>query len=147
MGSTFHSLHYHIVFSTKDRYPFFDREWRGSMHAYLGGTLRGLGAVPEGIGGVADHVHLLVGLKTTDAPAVVVRELKKSSSAWIKENHGNKFSWQNGYAIFSVSWSHVPAVREYIAGQEEHHRTFGFTEELQRMLERNGVAYDPKFLA
>ena len=60
MGSTYHSLHYHIVFGTKDRRPFITPGWRSRLHEYLGGTVKGLGAVPEAIGGVEDHVHLLI---------------------------------------------------------------------------------------
>jgi REP element-mobilizing transposase RayT len=146
MGSTFHSLHYHIVFSTKDRLPFIRGEWRSRLHEYLGGTVRGLGGVAETVGGVADHVHLLVSLRTTDAPANVVRELKKASSVWAAENHEARFAWQEGYAIFTVSWTHGDAVRAYIAAQEEHHRAIPFAEELRRVPEKNGVDYDPKHL-
>jgi REP element-mobilizing transposase RayT len=146
MGSTFHSLHYHVVFSTKERRPFIDRKWRNDLHAYLGGIIRGLGGVAEAVGGVEDHVHLLISLKTTDAPANVIRELKKASSVWVAEHHQPGFSWQEGYAIFTVSWTHVGIVRKYIDDQEAHHRKASFTEEIQRLLERNGVAYDPKYL-
>jgi REP element-mobilizing transposase RayT len=79
MGSTFYSLHYHIVFSTKERQPFLRPEWRARAHEYLGGTVRGLGGVAESVGGVEDHVHLLVSLKTTQAPADLTREVKKAS--------------------------------------------------------------------
>ena len=106
MGSTFYSLHYHIVFSTKERRPLIGSGWRPHLHEYLGGTVRGLGGVAEAVGGVADHVHLLLSLKTTDAPAELVRELKKASSIWSAEKHEPLFSWQEGYAIFSVSWTH-----------------------------------------
>ena len=146
MGSTFYSLHYHIVFSTKERRPLIRPEWRGRLHEYLGGTVRGMGGVAEVIGGVEDHVHLLLSLKTTDAPAGLVRELKKASSVWAAEKHEPLFSWQDGYAIFSVSWTHVPVVRRYIANQEEHHRKTPFVDELKRLLEKNGVNYDPKYL-
>ena len=146
MGSTFHSLHYHVVFSTKGRRPFIDRKWRDDLHAYLGGIIRGLGGVAEAVGGVEDHVHLLISLKTTDAPANIIRELKKASSVWAAENHLPGFSWQEGYAVFTVSWTHVGIVRKYIGDQEEHHRKTSLTEEVQPLLERNGVAYDPKYL-
>ena len=146
MGSTFHSLHYHIVFGTKARRPLIRPEWRGRLHEYLGGTLRGLGGVGETVGGVADHVHLLVSLKTTDAPAELVRELKKASSVWAAEKYEPLFAWQDGYAIFSVSWTHVPVVRRYIANQEAHHRQTAFGDELKRLLEKNGVKYDPNYL-
>jgi REP element-mobilizing transposase RayT len=146
MGSTYHSLHYHIVFSTKERRPFIQAGWRPRLHEYLGGTVKGLGGVPEAVGGVDDHVHLLISLKTNAAPAEIVRELKKASSVWAAENHCKGFAWQEGYGIFSVSWTHVDVVRNYIANQEEHHRKTGFFEEFKQMLERNGVTYDPKYM-
>ena len=146
MGSTFYSLHYHVVFSTKERRPFIRAEWRARLHEYLGGTVRGLGGVAEAIGGVEDHVHVLASLKTTDAPANVVRELKKASSVWAAENHEPVFGWQEGYAIFTASWTHCPVLRRYIAGQEEHHHKTPFADELKRLLEKNGVKYDPKYL-
>jgi putative transposase len=146
MGSTFFSLHHHIVFSTKERRPLIRPEWRPTLHRYLGGTVRGLGAVPEVVGGVEDHVHLLVGVRTTHTPSALVRELKKASSAWVVANQDRLFSWQEGYAIFSASWTHTPALRRYIADQEAHHRRSSFAEELQRLLEKNGMRYDPNCL-
>jgi putative transposase len=121
MGSTFHSLHSTSCSGTKERRPFIGSNWRNDLHAYLGGIIRGLGGVAEAVGGVDDHVHLLMGLKTTDAPANIIRELKKASSVWAAESRQPQFSWQEGYAIFSVSWTHVAIVRKYIADQEEHH--------------------------
>jgi hypothetical protein len=115
------------------------------LHEYLGGTVRGLGGVAQCVGGVEDHVHLLVGLKTMDAPADVVRELKKASCSWAQEFERG-FKWQEGYAIFSVSSSHRPALVKYIATQEEHHAQIPFVEELKRLLARNHVEYDPRYL-
>ena len=79
------------MFSTKERRPFIRTEWRARLHNYLGGTVRGLGGVAEAIGGVEDHVHLLLSLKTTDAPADLVRELKKASSVWAADNFERAF--------------------------------------------------------
>jgi hypothetical protein len=112
----------------------------------MGGTVRGLGAVAEMIGGVEDHVHLLLGLKTPHAPADLVREVKKASSTWAADHHDPAFAWQEGYGIFSVSWTHRDSVSRYIARQEIHHRKTNFVEELQRLLKRNGVKYDPQWL-
>ena len=146
MGSTYHSLHYHVVFSTKERRPWIRAEWRSRLHEYLGGTVRGLGGLAEAVGGVEDHVHLLLSLKTTAVLADMIREVKKASSAWVAQEHDPEFSWQDGYAVFSLSWTHVAAARQYIEGQEEHHRKTVFMDELRRALERNGVQYDPKYL-
>src|SRR5882757_4724275 len=146
MGSTFLSLHYHIVFSTKERRPFIKQPWRSKLHEYLGGTVRGLGGVPEIVGGVEDHVHLLVGLRATHYLADFMRELKKASSTWAAEKHEELFSWQEGYSAFTVSWTHVEAVRKYITTQEKHHRKTDFITELKTLLDKNGVKYEEKYL-
>lgn len=147
MGSTFTSLHLHIVFSTKERRSFIAPRWRSELHKYLGGTVRGLDGVPTAVGGVEDHVHLLVGMKPIHCLANFVRELKKASSVWAAENHEPKFSWQAGYSAFSISATHCAAVSRYIVTQEEHHRQTSFFDELKQLLEKNGVAYDPQYLA
>jgi REP element-mobilizing transposase RayT len=148
MASTHLSLHYHIVFGTKDRMPLIHASWKARLHEYLGGTVRGLDGIPEAVGGVADHVHLLVGLKATHCLSDFVRELKKSATAWVHDEipDGGKFAWQSGYAAFTVSASSRDAVKEYIANQEEHHRVRSFREEYILMLEKAGVSYDPRYL-
>jgi REP element-mobilizing transposase RayT len=88
MPSTYLSLHYHLVFSTKHRATTIADPWRARLHEYLGGTIRGLDGVAEAVGGVADHVHLLVGLKATQCLADLMRELKKASSAWVHQEIG-----------------------------------------------------------
>ena len=86
MGSTYLSLHYHLVFATKNREELLDGSWRGRLYEYMVGMLRNIGAAPQIINGVEDHVHLLVGLKSTHCLADVMRELKKSSSVWIQRS-------------------------------------------------------------
>jgi hypothetical protein len=113
----------------------------------LGGTVEGLKGFPQGVGGIADHVHLLVGLKANHCLADFMRELKKASSAWVHDEIGmSPFAWQEGYAAFTVSASTRTTVRNYIANQEEHHRKKTFQEELVEMLEKAGVEYDPRYL-
>ena len=147
MSSTYLSLHYHLVFGTKNRIPSIDKPWRSRLHDYMGGTVRGLDGFPEGIGGTADHVHLLVPLKSNHCLADVMRELKKASSACIHEEIGQRsFAWQEGYAAFTVSATVRDAVRKYISNQEEHHRLRSFREELVEFLEKAGVEYDQRYL-
>ena len=139
--STFHSLNCHITFSTKHRKPWIKLDWIERLHAYLGGIVNQLGGKSLKIGGVEDHVHLLVGLKTTHRLSDFMRELKKSSSSWVHDTVGYRpFQWQDGYAVFSVSPTACAAVTSYIANQREHHRTRTFREELMAMLEEAGVA-------
>lgn len=146
MGSTYYNLHYHWVCSTKERRPLIHPDWRSRFHEYLGGTIRGLDGVPLKIGGVGDHVHALIGLKTTHCIADFVHELKKASSVWAAENHDREFAWQEGYSIFTVSASMLETVSNYVARQEEHHQKMTFVEELKRLLEKHGVNYDSNYL-
>jgi REP element-mobilizing transposase RayT len=147
MSSTYLSLHYHLVFGTKNREPLIAPEWRLRLHEYLGGTIAGLGGIPQGIGGMADHVHLLIGLRATHCLSDVLRELKKASSAWVHETINlPPFAWQEGYAAFTVSVTARDAIRAYIADQEEHHRVKSFREELVAMLDKAGIEYDPKYI-
>ena len=147
MPSTHLSLHYHLVFSTKERRPFIDAEWRGRLHAYLGGAVRTIGGIAETIGGTSDHVHLLVGLRATNCLADVLREIKHSSSQWIHTDIRERlFEWQRGYGAFTVSASMVDVVRQYIERQEEHHRRKTFQDEYLELLQKSGVAFDEKYL-
>jgi len=146
MGSSFISLHYHIVFSTRRRERLIHLDWISSLHEYLGGTVRGLGGVPTAIGGVEAHVHLLVSLKSTSALSDFVRELKKASSVWAATRHCREFAWQEGYAAFTVSASLQGKVRQYIETQDEHHRKLEFMDELKKLLDKHGVQYEPKYL-
>jgi len=145
--STWLSLHYHLIFSTKHREPWVGVDIRPKLHEYLGGTVHGLGGASHGIGGTADHVHLLFSLKATHRLADFVRELKKASSAWVKDTcRLPGFSWQDGYYALTVSPSARAAVHDYITRQEEHHAKRTFQEELMELLEKAGIPYDPKYL-
>ena len=147
MPSTYLSLHYHIIFGTKNRAPIIVPSWRSRFHEYLGGTTNGLGGHIQGVGGTADHVHLLVGLRSTHCLADFMRELKKATSLWVHEKTGeNRFGWQERYGAFTVSPGSREQVRRYIADQEGHHRERTFREELVELLERAGVQYDARCL-
>ena len=145
MSSTHLSLHYHLVFGTKSHQALITSTWRDRLHAYLGGVIRTLDGVPEG--GVADHVHLLVGLRATHTLADVLRELKSVSSKWVHEEMGvRSFAWQEGYGAFTVSASQLENVRRYIQQQEEHHRIHTFQEEYLALLQRSGVEFDERYV-
>jgi REP element-mobilizing transposase RayT len=144
VASTYLSIPVHIVFSTKQRAPLIGDAWRADLHAYIGGVARGLQAVPLAIGGVADHVHLLVGFPATKTVSEFVRELKKATHEWASR-HRSDFAWQRGYAAFGVSNSDCQMVKKYIANQEEHHRELSSAEELRRLLVEHGVEFDERF--
>ena len=121
--------------------------WRDRLHEYLGGTVNGLGGIPQGVGGTADHVHLHIGLRATHCLSDFMRELKKSAPVWVHEVICDpSFAWQEGYGAFTVSPTALDGVRKYIAEQEDHHRTRSFQEEFIAFLNKAGVEYNPKFL-
>ena len=121
--------------------------WQKDLYKYIAGTIRGLDGEPLRIGGVADHVHILVGLKASHCLADFMREMKKASSSWAADpSRDARFRWQEGYAAFSVSASVRPTVENYIDDQEEHHRVRTFREELIEFLQRSGVPYDERYL-
>ena len=139
----------HIVFSTKNRYPFLIQpNIRKEMHAYLGGACKNLGCPVLAVGGVADHVHLLCALSRTSSIADIVREIKQGSSKWIKTKGvvHSKFAWQGGYGAFSVSQSQVQRVRTYIERQEDHHRKKAFQDEYRTFLKMHSIEYDERYL-
>ena len=147
MPSTFTSLDFHLVFSTKDREATIAAEWRPRLHEYLGGAINGLDRTAKGIGGTADHVHILVGLKATHRLSDFMRELKKASSVWVHETIGElKFAWQIGYGAFSVSPTARENVRAYIASQEAHHRHKSFREEFVEFLQKAGIEFEDRYL-
>ena len=117
------------------------------MHAYLGRAVHAAGGVPEAIGGVGDHVHVLMGLRATHRLADVVRDIKSASSAWVhQEIKQGVFSWQEGYGAFTVSASQLEPVNRYIGNQAEHHRKRSFVEEYRELLVRSGVQFDERYL-
>jgi REP element-mobilizing transposase RayT len=148
MAGTFTNLLFHIVFSTKARAPIISDDLGDELYRYLGGIIRSIEGTPLEVGGMPDHVHLLVKVKPTISLAELMRVVKTNSSKWINETHPQRstFHWQDGYSAFSVSESQLERARAYIRNQREHHRQVPFTKELIALLQRHGVDFDPRFL-
>src|SRR5947207_9387093 len=149
MPQSLSAVYIHLVFSTKNRQPFLrDKVIRTRLHAQLGGISKTLGCAPIRVGGVEDHVHLLTRFGRTITQAEWVKELKRVSNIWLKERGREYagFEWQGGYADFSVSQSNLEEVKQYIAGQEEHHRNIGFQDELRALLPKHEIEWDEKYL-
>lgn len=144
MPSTYLSLHVHMVFATHDRQPLIADTWRRELHAYVAGTIKNLGAKCVAVGGVEDHVHILACLRGNHATGDLVREVKKASSGWAKQND-QRFAWQEGYGGFAVSPSDVGKVTAYISRQEEHHRHVSSADELRTLLTEAGIEIDERF--
>ena len=123
-----------------------DLPLREELHHYLGGILANLDCQPIIVGGVEDHVHLLSALSRTCEPAAMVKEVKRGSSLWLKTKSRDlqDFAWQKGYGIFSLGFSQIESVREYIAGQEEHHCKVSFQDKFRQLLRRYEIEFDER---
>ena len=148
MGHTHTNLMFHIVFSTKERVPMLDADLKPRLFAYMGGIFRELGGTALLIKCPADHVHMLALLPAKLGVSEVVGKVKANSSGWVHREFPNQraFAWQTGFAAFTVSHSQKQSVLDYIANQEEHHRTVSFKEELVAFLKRHEIEYDERYL-
>lgn len=136
MANTYTCLHYHIIFSTKNRQRWISPDIEERLWSYLGGIAVTNGMTPLKNGGIEDHVHIVVGMPPTMAPSKAVQLLKGGSSLWIHETFPElaEFAWQEGYGAFTVSKSQLPDLIEYVKNQREHHRTRTFQEEYRAFL-------------
>ncbi len=148
MPSTFTQIYFHIVFSTKERVPALSADKRENLFRYTWGILKNKDCHLYRIGGVEDHVHILTSLHPTVALADLVKDIKTSTSKWIKEEKvfPTFTHWQDGYGAFTVSDGDKDAVIEYVKNQEEHHRKISFRDELRELLVKHGVEFDEKYL-
>ena len=140
MPDTFCSVLIHYVFSTKNREPWLVPAVRARLWPYFGAIAKQCDSMPKCIGGVSDHVHLLLSASKTFSTAELARRLKAGSSYWIHETFPElrAFGWQAGYGAFSVGVSQLADTVAYISGQEEHHRTKSFREEYVGFLRKHG---------
>ena len=149
MGHSLFDVVVHLVFSTKRRQAFLhDPKIRDEMHAYMWGLLRNLGCKPIIINSVEDHGHLLLALAKGMAGSRVVEELKRSSSKWLKTKAPDLelFRWQTGYGMFSVKAGEWQDVFDYIANQEEHHKTTSFQDEVRSIYRSLGIEPDERYV-
>jgi putative transposase len=147
MANTFTSLHYHLVFSAKNRPPWLAADSQQRIWEYLGGIARDYHKALQ-VGGIEDHVHIVLGAPPTMAVSKAAQLLKGGSCKWLHDHFPALagFAWQDGYGAFSVSKSQVPEVVEYVANQREHHRARTFQEEFRALLEKLGMEYDERYL-
>ncbi len=147
MPQSLSQAYLHLVFSTKDRHPWISPSWECDLWAYVAGAGSSHGCQVIKVGGVEDHLHVLIRQSRTRTIADLVSSLKVESSKWVKANQQNPlFCWQFGYGAFSVSQSNVDAVIDYIASQREHHAKHTFQDEFRALLSKHKVAWDERYV-
>jgi len=147
---SFNSCLMHCVFSTKERRPWLTPGICERLWPYLGGIARANDLKALAIGGVADHVHVLLSLPATIPVSKAMQLLKGNSSKWLRETfpelRAQDFEWQEGFGAFSIGVSGVEDTIRYIQNQEEHHRRRSFREELEGFLKKHGGECKPEML-
>jgi putative transposase len=148
MPQSLSAVYVHLIFSTKQRFPFLrDETLQRELHAYLGRVSKELDCPPLKVGGVEDHVHLLARFGRSITQAEWIKELKRVSNIWLRSEGGlRKFAWQAGYADFSVSASNLEQVKRYIENQKEHHRRMSYQDEVRKFLKRYHLEWDERYL-
>lgn len=148
MANTYSQIYIHIVFAVKGRQNLIRAEIREELHKYITGIVTNRDQKLLSIFCMPDHTHLLIGLKPSISISDLVRDIKAGSSKFINDNKliKGRFSWQEGFGVFSYSRSQIDTVIKYIQNQEKHHHKKSFKDEYIEFLEKFAVEYDEKYL-
>ena len=148
MANTYTQIYIHVVFAVSGRQSLLKKEFREEIQKYITGIIRNKGHKLIAINGMADHVHILIGLRPDTALSDLVRDIKANSSKFINEQRwvAGRFSWQEGFGAFSYSHSQLEGVIHYIQNQEKHHSKKSFREEYLEMLRKFQVEYDTRYI-
>jgi len=148
MANTFTQIHIHTVFAVQNRISLIQKSWQDQLYKYITTIIQKHGHKVLAIGGVHDHIHILFGLRPTQALSKLIQEVKRDSSEWINQQRlvMGQFSWQKGYGAFSYSKSHVAQVVKYIETQEEHHKKKTFIDEYKKILKDFNLEYDERYI-
>jgi putative transposase len=148
MPGTFSQIYIQTVFAVKGRESLIEMSWEHELYKYISGIVRNKEQKMLAINGIADHIHFLIGMKPSCCLSDLVREVKKSSTDFIKEKKftKHKFQWQEGYGAFSYSHSHLTSVIGYIQNQKQHHTVRTFKEEYMELLKKFEIAFKPEYL-
>lgn len=148
MANTYTQIYLHVVFAVKGRQNLIHKKWKDELYKYICGIANGKEQKIYAIGGVADHIHLLISIKPNITISDLVRDIKANSSKWINEKRFviGKFQWQEGFGAFSHSKFQLDTVIAYINNQEEHNNKNTFRDEYLDLLHKFDIAYDEKYL-
>jgi len=142
VSHSYAQIYVHLVFSTKDRRKAISKEMQGRLWPYLAVICQRNKIFVHAIGGMDDHVHILMQLSPTLSLSQAILLIKAYSSKWL----GKGFAWQKGYGAFSVSASNVATVANYIRNQERHHYKMSYEQEFIAFLRKHGVEFDPQYV-
>jgi len=148
MPNTYSQIYIQIVFAVRGRNSLIRGEWEEELYKYITGIVQNKGQKMLAINGIPNHIHFLIGMKPSCCLSDLVREIKKSSNAFIREKRFTKFKfeWQEGFGAFSYSHSSLDNVIRYINSQKEHHRQKSFKEEYFETLRKFDVEFSEEYV-
>ena len=146
MANTYSQIYLHVIFSVKDRESLILPEYEQELHSYLCGACKNRKHMVIAIGGMPDHIHLLISMHPSEGVSALVQSIKVQSSLWMHNKGVAKFSWQAGYAAFSYSKSQLPQVAKYILNQKEHHKDRSFDNEILHIAQKSGIEFKREYL-
>jgi REP element-mobilizing transposase RayT len=148
MANTYSQIHIQVVFAVQNRESLIGSKWKNELYQYLVGIIQNHHHKVIAINGMPDHVHILIGLRPSQSISDLMQKVKGDSSKWINRKGFvlGKFSWQEGYGVFSYGKSQIDDVIEYIKRQEIHHQRKTFKEEYLQFLEKFALDYDERFV-
>lgn len=148
MANTYTQITIHIVFAVKGRENIIRKKYREELYKYITGIIKNKNQKLLAINGIADHIHILIGLEPSIALSDLVRDIKNNSSKFInlKKWMPGKFSWQEGFGGFSYSRSQRLDIIRYIENQETHHKKKSFKEEYLKILQKFDIEFEDKYL-
>ena len=148
MANTYTQIHIHGIFAVQNRISLITESWREELYKYITGIVQNRGHKMLQIGGMPDHIHILVGMRPTESLSDLMKAIKGESSEWINKKQlvVGKFSWQEGYGAFSYSKSQLNNVIKYIANQPEHHKKRDMVAEYVEFLKKFDVEHDIRYV-
>jgi REP element-mobilizing transposase RayT len=148
MAGTYSQIYLQIIFAVKGRESLIQSQWEERLYKYITGIVQTKEQKMLAINGMPDHIHFIIGMRPSCCPSDLIREIKKSSNNFIKDNKftNYNFKWQDGYGIFSYSHSQLEDVIRYIMNQKEHHRKRTFREEYIDFLNKFSIEHNEKYL-
>jgi REP element-mobilizing transposase RayT len=147
MANTYSQVHLQFVFGVKYRQALIHDSWKDELYKYITGIVSNNKHKMLAINGVADHIHIFIGMRPHQSVSDLLRDIKANSAKWINERKfvAEKFEWQEGYGVFSYDMSAIDNVIRYIQNQESHHKAKTFREEYHSLLEKFEIEFDERY--
>ena len=148
MPNTYTQIHIQFVFAVKFRKALIEDSYKQELYQYITGIVQSYGHKMLAINGVADHIHIFIGMRPTQSISDLMQDIKGNSSKWVNDKKflKVKFEWQGGYGAFSYSKSHVQNVINYVKNQEKHHTKQTFRDEYIEFLKKFDIDYDERYI-